>query len=133
VEVLLIDSVALVVESKVSRRFPHVSGKLTTLQCVFACIQVFVAGSSKELGEWNYAEAIPLSHEGGYNWQCMVVIPREDMPLSYKYILKNKNGMVAPENSENRILSLSSTTKKPSVMIIAADGSFRVCTVHLSV
>lgn len=109
----------------------RVPGILTTLQRVFSCAQVFVTGSSKELGEWNSAEATPLSHEGGYNWQCMVIIPREDFPVSYKYILKSKSGTVTPEDSENRVLSVSSTTKKPSVMIIAADGSFRVCTAHL--
>ncbi|KAG0604636.1 hypothetical protein M758_10G186000 [Ceratodon purpureus] len=86
---------------------------------------IFITGSSSELGVWNNAAAIPLSNEGGSSWQCMVVIPREDFPLSYKYLLKSKSGMDTFENSENRVLSLSSTTKKPSSMIIAADGSFR--------
>jgi len=96
------------------------------MRWVCSCTQVFVTGSSKELGEWDNAEAIPLSQEGGYNWQCMVILPRDDFPVSYKYILKSKSGIVTPEDSENRVLSLISTTKKPSVMIIAADGSFRV-------
>ena len=90
--------------------------------------QVFVTGSSSELGEWNYAAAIPLSNEGGYSWQCMVIIPRENFPVSYKYLLKSENGTATIENSDDRVLSLSPTTTKPSSMIIAADGSFRVCT-----
>lgn len=61
----------------------------------------------------------------------MLTIPRDDFPFSYKYLLKNKSGMVTIENSDNRVLSLSPTTKKPSSMVIAADGSFRVCTPHL--
>jgi 4-alpha-glucanotransferase len=125
--------------SKTAQSFPCIP--LSFAECVVVQFQikcsvldpdqsVFITGSSKELGEWDNAEAIPLSHEGGYNWQCMVILPRDDIAVSYKYILKNKSEIVTPENSEYRVLSLISTSKKPSEMIIAADGSFRVCTVH---
>ena len=87
-------------------------------------------GNSPELGEWNNGAAVPLSRAGGCSWHCMTVIKREEFPISYKYILKNKNEEVVPENGADRLMSLDSSAKKPTSMILAADGSFRVCTSH---
>lgn len=87
-------------------------------------------GNSPELGEWDNGAAVPLSRAGSCSWQCMTIIKKENFPISYKYILKNKNEEVVSETGADRLMSFDSSAKKPTSMILAADGSFRVCISH---
>jgi hypothetical protein len=96
---------------------------------LFRCInfQIYIGGSSPELGNLNNEEAVPLSKAGHHYWQCTSIIRREEFPIKYKYMLKSKSGEVTPEIGTERVLSFFSNTKEPASMIIASDGGFRVC------
>jgi hypothetical protein len=90
-------------------------------------VQVFVVGNIPELGEWDDGAALPLSSSVGddFLWQCMTTVRRENFPIHYKYILKNRFGEVVSETGADRELKCDSA-RKPAAMVITSDGSFQV-------
>ncbi len=96
--------------------------------CGGACnVQVFVVGNIPELGEWDDGAALPLTSSVGddFLWQCMTTVRRENFPIHYKYILKNRFGEVVSETGADRELKCDSA-RKPAAMVITSDGSFQV-------
>ncbi len=90
-------------------------------------MQVFVVGNIPELGEWDDGAALPLTSSLGddFLWQCMTTVRRENFPIHYKYILKNRFGEVVSETGADRELKCESA-RKPAAMVITSDGSFQV-------
>jgi alpha-amylase len=62
---------------------------------------VFVAGSTPELGAWNPANAVPLSAADYPVWKATVALP-SGQPIEYKLIKKDPNGTVTWEAGANR-------------------------------
>ena len=73
---------------------------------------VFLIGNTRELGEWNPDEALPLSaqHVGRHlhDWNVDLVLPR-GQTIEFKFIQKTERGDVLWEEGENR----SFTAKGP--------------------
>ncbi|KAG6552731.1 hypothetical protein Mapa_005678 [Marchantia paleacea] len=86
---------------------------------------VCVLGSASSLGKWDNEAAVPLYRVGGSLWQAEVMIKRGDFSLRYKYILRNRAGDVVPELGADRELSLDTSARMPSALIIVSDGFFR--------
>lgn len=83
-------------------------------------------GSASSLGKWDNEAAVPLYRVGGSLWQAEVMIKRADFSLRYKYILRNRAGDVVPELGADRELSLDTSARMPSTLIVVSDGFFRV-------
>ncbi|MDP8263225.1 MAG: 4-alpha-glucanotransferase [Candidatus Ancaeobacter aquaticus] len=68
---------------------------------------IYVVGSVPALGSWDPKKALPLHAEHYPLWVVDVVLGNEDIPFSYKYIIKDKKGkvLVYEEGSDNRVLS----------------------------
>ncbi|CAK9278762.1 unnamed protein product [Sphagnum jensenii] len=114
------------------RKDHHASERSTMVQFKVNCVQlepgqsVFVVGNIPELGEWDDGAALPLSSSVGddFLWQCMTTVRRENFPIHYKYILKNRFGEVVSETGADRELKCDSA-RKPAAMVITSDGSFQ--------
>ena len=64
---------------------------------------LYVAGSSKEFGEWNPSKALIMTNNDHSEWQLECKIPLGKR-LEYKYLLKDENGIVIWESGKNRLL-----------------------------
>ncbi|GAA1031968.1 carbohydrate-binding module family 20 domain-containing protein [Virgisporangium ochraceum] len=62
---------------------------------------VFVVGSTPQLGSWNPANAVPLSAADYPVWKATVSLPT-GQPIEYKYIKKDPDGTVTWEAGANR-------------------------------
>lgn len=85
-----------------------------------------MSGSATALGKWDNETAVELHRSDGSSWQADVSIKKDEFSLRYKYILKNRAGDVVPELGADRELGLDTASAKPSAMIVASDGYFRV-------
>ncbi|KAL3688287.1 hypothetical protein R1sor_014596 [Riccia sorocarpa] len=85
---------------------------------------VYVTGSASSLSKWVNEEAVPLHRVAGSLWQADVVIRRSELPLKYRYFLRNKAGDVMPELGADRSLNLV-PAGRPSALVIVTDGYFR--------
>ncbi len=64
-----------------------------------------IVGSSKGLGVWNVAKALPMTYLGNYRWG---VVLRERACAEYKFIVTTSEGeFLRWEQGENRVLSAS--------------------------
>lgn len=62
---------------------------------------VYVCGSIPALGDWNTADAVPMSAASYPVWSGAVALPA-NTGFSYKYIEKNPDGSVTWESDPNR-------------------------------
>ncbi|WP_449065938.1 carbohydrate-binding module family 20 domain-containing protein [Planomonospora algeriensis] len=62
---------------------------------------VFIVGSTPELGAWNPARAVPLSSADYPRWRVAVALPG-DTTVRYKYIKKSPSGAVIWESTPDR-------------------------------
>ena len=85
---------------------------------------VCLLGSTKELNEWNTAAPLLLSRENGW-WSVKVKLPKESIPLQYKYGIYNvkTKQFVLFENDANRILYGDAQKNK---LTILHDGFLRM-------
>ncbi|XP_024540103.1 4-alpha-glucanotransferase DPE2 isoform X1 [Selaginella moellendorffii] len=86
---------------------------------------VYVTGSSSSLGSWDYESALKLTRTGDSSWHGCCAIDKQDFPVKYIYFLKDLRGEVTCELGDGRKLSLDSTWRKPSSLIIVSDGHFK--------
>jgi alpha-amylase len=89
---------------------------------------VFLVGSIPALGNWNPANAIPLSSATYPVWAATVSLPA-NTSFQYKYIKKNPDGSIIWESDPNR----SDTTALPVVVVSEprlSRLSSNICTVR---
>ena len=66
---------------------------------------VCLLGSGTALKDWDREEPVPMTQEGNW-WTCRLNIPKEDLPIEYKYGVYNtkEERFLHFENGENRQL-----------------------------
>eukprot|EP00741_Cyanophora_paradoxa_P008891 tig00001408_g8607.t1 len=68
---------------------------------------VFVCGAPAALGGWDVKKAVPMSGEAFPLWSVDLLVAREDLPLSYKFVAARADrSEPAWEAGDNRILPL---------------------------
>ncbi|KAL2630387.1 hypothetical protein R1flu_015073 [Riccia fluitans] len=107
------------VEESVAVRFRVTCSRLESGQ------SVCVTGSASSLGRWVNETAIPLHRVGGSLLQADVIIGRHELPLKYRYIIRNRAGDVISEMGGDRTLSSEPSAERISALIIVSDGYFR--------
>jgi len=85
----------------------------------------YLTGSASALGNWELKEAVRLSYFGDAHWQVDCTIRRDEFPIRYKYVLKDKSTRIIPEVGSDRELSLDSVSGRLATVIFVSDGSFR--------
>jgi len=71
--------------------------------------QMYICGSSENLGAWDFANALEMKHQGGEHWKASVEIPETETTFSYKYVLRDNNTNSEEwEFGKNRNISLES-------------------------
>ncbi|WTI30849.1 hypothetical protein OHA67_09025 [Streptomyces jietaisiensis] len=70
---------------------------------------VYVVGSLPSLGNWNPADAIPLSSASYPAWSKLVIVPRSTA-FTYKYLKKDPSGNVTWESGTNRAFTTGSSS-----------------------
>ena len=78
---------------------------------------VCVSGAGITLGDWNTESTVPMAKEGGW-WTVKLDLPREEMPLQYKYGVYNTKDkvFVQYESGENRLLFGEETKGKLTIL-----------------
>ena len=63
---------------------------------------IFIVGNVPELGNWNTAQAVPLSWVNSNTWSGPVAFTTsEGQTIQYKYIVKNSDGAIIGEGGNN--------------------------------
>lgn len=88
-------------------------------------LQIYVIGSSVELGKWKVQDGLKLSYAGESVWQGDCLVPKGAFPLKYKYCKYGKNGNFSLENGSNREVTIDVSASGPNYLILS-DGMMRV-------
>jgi 4-alpha-glucanotransferase len=80
---------------------------------------LFVSGSSKELGAWDVNKAVPLNFTGQDEWQVKVKIDTAGkQPVEYKYFIREAaTGAIYWEQGKNRVLEVEPSRFKTAMVI----------------
>lgn len=85
---------------------PGASPVTTTFEnFTFTSGDLYVVGNQPALGDWNPAQAVPMSRSTWPTWQVTVDLHATSgtQPLEYKYIAKAADGTVTWEATPNRV------------------------------
>ncbi len=76
-----------------------------------------LAGSAIELGEWKEVAAVPMTLEGDW-WTASVRLPKEELPLNYKYGVYNtrEKKFNRFENENNRVVYGDAAINKITIL-----------------
>jgi len=73
--------------------------------------QIYVSGSSKELGAWDTSKAFELHYSGDGIWKGRTAIKEAGEQVRYQYILKNDNGVDHKEWGKVRSIKTNGPSK----------------------
>jgi 4-alpha-glucanotransferase len=79
--------------------------------------EIYVCGSSKELGNWEAANALKMNYQSDGNWSIQLNLNKTAELLEYKYFLNDGYGNIIWEDGPDRIINLSGQTK-PYIHVI---------------
>ncbi len=119
--ILLKENVAKV-KPRSPRNFTHIFKVKAPLLAKHEAL--YISGSAEALGEWKLGDPLLMSHEHGW-WTIKLKLPREALPLHYKYGVYNtrEKKQVNYESGENRLLHGDAQSKK---LTIVHDGFVRL-------
>ncbi|KAL6052916.1 4-alpha-glucanotransferase dpe2, variant 3 [Balamuthia mandrillaris] len=87
---------------------------------------ICVVGSCETLGSWYPSRALPLSRVGESLWQLTILVPEDDIPFEYKYILRDSSFTeVAWESGPNRVFNAFPDQLEDMPLFLFDDGLFR--------
>ncbi|WP_163708615.1 4-alpha-glucanotransferase [Mangrovibacterium lignilyticum] len=66
--------------------------------------QVFISGSTDELGNWQPEKAVPLNSLSNVFWEASLELDPGEKRVEYKYIMLDASGVIHWEGCENRFI-----------------------------
>lgn len=81
-------------------------------------LQVYLSGSTPELGSWNPRQAVRMHFQGNGHWQVWLELQANTERIDYKYLLIHENGQIVWEWGINHCLDLRT---HPQHLIFLAD------------
>lgn len=57
---------------------------------------VWATGNAAALGQWNEGKALPMVHTGDRIYVGQLLVKRSDLPLEFKFLIKDAEGQVIP-------------------------------------
>ncbi len=85
---------------------------------------LLISGNSNTLGRWDPQKALPMANPDYPAWIAEVRVPKNDLPLEYKYLIRNEStGALRWEDGMNRVLQ-GDNTENPDILH-QNDDSFR--------
>jgi len=101
-----------------SKKPKAASGSTTTVRLQVAAPRLgsddllCVSGSLQALGKWSPAKALPMDDTNFPLWTLDLDLDKNDIPFSYKYVIKDKKGKVIYEEDKYRNAGFGGHVKK---------------------